>query len=128
MATAGHMQERFSPSRPLRLGTRRAARGGRARAKRAPSLDTGKHLATSVREWMHQQRTERDVWREKLALHRQLTGTYYRIWQDKERLNAENPTPEHFAARAKWESRWRRTRECQTEWVAYYADWAIRPL
>lgn len=130
MATAPIMQERFAPSRPLRLGTRRrapkgarcVAAGGRAPAKRAASLDTGKHLATTVREWSRQQLTEHDVYRSKIALHRQLTDTYHRIWQEKELRNAENPTPENFAARAKWEKRWMRTRECQTEWVGYYAD------
>lgn len=124
------LQERFAPSRPLRLGIRRrapkgarcVAAGGRAPAKRAASLDTGKHLATTVREWRHHNLSEQDVWRGKVALHRQLTSTYNSIWQEKERLYADSPTPEHFAERAKWEKRWMRTRECQTEWVGYYAD------
>jgi len=62
LADALEMEERAGLSRPARLGNRRrkprqavsvvpqagAARSGTARAL---SLDTGKHLATSVREW-----------------------------------------------------------------------------
>lgn len=132
------MQERYAPSRPLRLGTRRRALrksacfeadGGHARAQRAASLDTEKHLATTVREWIGSQRTDRDVHREKVWLHRVLTGSYHEIWQKYARLADERALRGEFdeaaeweKVRAKWEKRWLRVHDCQKEWVGYYAD------
>ncbi len=83
------MQERIAPSRPSRLGTRRrraAARGlaepgaSRFRAAKAPSLDTEKLLATSVREWASEQMTEQDYRAQQWAIHKQLLRTIKTIW------------------------------------------------
>lgn len=132
------MQERFAPSRPLRLGTRRRALrksarreadGGHARAQRADSLDTKKQLATTVHEWLAADRTDMDVHREKRCLHRVLTGSYHKIWQkyahaaDKAACAGEaDDAAVQESLRAKWEKRWLRVLDCQKEWVAYYAD------
>ena len=120
------MQERAAPSRPSRLGTRRRkprqavsavpeAGASRSGGARAPSLDTGKQLATTVQEWSDSQKTEHDVRREQYALHRQLTGTVHRIWQAYEGL--KNP-----AEAVKWEKQWLKLHNCQSEWIGYRAD------
>lgn len=93
MTTIAHglvMQERFAPSRPSRLGTRRR-RAAKARAlpeagasrfgaAKAPSLDTEKQLATSVREWSQAQETEYDYRATQWAIHTQLVRTVEQIW------------------------------------------------
>ena len=129
------MLDRHIPSRPMRLGTRRrsarqggrtAVAGGHVPAKRATSLDTQKHLATSVREWMGEQRSDLDVYREKRALHRQLTHTYHEIWQQYARATEasedEDERKDLFKARARWEKRWMRVLDCQSEWIGYRAE------
>ena len=92
------MLERFAPSRPLRLGTRRRRAagerfdggGGRAAAKRPASLDTEKVLqATSVSDhvektlWhcLQEAKTEQDRYQERVALHRKLTRTARMVWE-----------------------------------------------
>jgi hypothetical protein len=120
------MEERLAPSRPYRLGTRRRrAPQGRAalpeagascfgRKAKAPSLDTEKLLATSVREWMGKKRTEEDIRAEQTVLQRQLNGTIYKIWQ---RYAREGNAPEV----AKWEKQWFKLHNCQSEWIGYRA-------
>lgn len=130
------MQERLSPSRPLRLGTRRRraaarkAEGGTAPAQRATSLDTGKQVKTSernltAREWLKETETPRDVWREKWRLHRQLERSVYRIWQHYARAergatNGLTATQMHRES-AKWEKQWAQLNNCQSQWVGYRA-------
>ena len=115
------MQTRIAPSRPVRLGTRRrrAPKGAEPGASRlsgakAPSLDTDKQLATTVREWDHQQKTEGELRAEQWALHKQLNGTVHEIWQDHA---AAGNTEEAM----KWEKQWLRLHNCQSEWIAYRA-------
>jgi len=93
MAIALKMQERHSPSRPTRLGTRRRraakprvelpeAGASRLSGAKAPSLDTEKDLqATSVRDWAFDQRTAADERLEQLALQKQLLGSVHAVWQ-----------------------------------------------
>jgi hypothetical protein len=124
------MQERLPLSRPTRLGTRRrrprqadaqlSPRGGHERAKRAHSLDTEKYLATtdakvSVREWARTEATEYEKYREKLALHRQLSRSVYSIWQRYAREGNDKLA-------AKWEKQWLQLHDCQAEWIGYRAD------
>jgi len=87
------MQERAAPSRPTRLGTRRrksrqaisvlpeagASRFGRK--PEAPSLDTGKQLATTVANWLENQKTNWDKEADRRRLWRQLVSTVHQIWQ-----------------------------------------------
>lgn len=85
-------QERVSPSRPFRLGTRRRrphqaaglseAGASRSPERRAPSLDTGNHLATSVHNWMKDQETHWDKYQFRVRLWRQLCSTIHTLWQD----------------------------------------------
>ena len=85
-------QERTAPSRPYRLGTRRRRPhqaavvsepgASRSREPRAPSLDTEKHLATSVANWLKDQETDWDIYQNRLRLWRQLLSTVHQIWQD----------------------------------------------
>jgi hypothetical protein len=120
------MEERLSPSRPYRLGTRRRrAPQGRAalpeagasrfgRQAKAPSLDTEKLLATSVREWLGSERTEADIRAEQIALQRQLGGTFHKLWQGYARAgNVEESL--------KWEKQWFKLYNCQSEWIGYRA-------
>ena len=82
------MVERQAPSRPYRLGTRRrrakrdvsAVGASRSTERRAPSLDTEKQLATSVREWADSQATEYDYRANQLSIHKQLLRTIEKIW------------------------------------------------
>lgn len=84
-------ERRYAPSRPFRLGTRRRrannARGltepgaSRSRSLRAHSLDTDNLLATSDSEWLKSQLTEKDLYRQSLALHSELLSTYLKIFQ-----------------------------------------------
>ena len=86
------MQERYAPSRPYRLGTRprRSPKGSRNDAagglalarRRAPSLDTDNHLATTVAMWLKEQETEGDRYENRYRLWRQLCATVYGIWQE----------------------------------------------
>lgn len=124
------MHERYAPSRPVRLGTRRrrprhadaqlSPCGGHAHAKRARSLDTEKHLAitdaeVTVREWSRAQATEREIYLEKLALHRQLTDSVHSIWQRYAREGNDKLSN-------KWEKQWLSLHNCQMEWIGYRAD------
>jgi len=123
----------------MRLGTRRrkprqavsvvpeagASRFGKAEA---PSLDTEKVLTeTSVREWSHAQKSDYDMYREQLALQRQLLSTVHTIWQDYAAAAKElaemgcDPAP-HLANAAKWEKQWFQIHNCQAEWIGYRAD------
>jgi hypothetical protein len=92
-APAVTMEERFAPSRPSRLGTRRRKprnevsvlpKAGAARLSeaKAPSLDTGKQLATSVANWLADQETPMDSYQNRKRLWRQLLATVHKIWQD----------------------------------------------
>lgn len=92
------MQVRHAPSRPYRLGTQRrqprrerseplqgcaSAQGAsRSRAARPDSLDTEKHLATTVAKWVQAQETPQDTYKKRYALWRKLCETVYAIWQD----------------------------------------------
>ncbi len=123
------MTERASLSRPFRLGTRRRARlqaaqvlpshGGFAPAQRAASLDTEKQLATteakSVRQWSAEQQTDREVYFQKLSLHRQLMATVHKVWQNHA---AAGRTKEA----ARWKKQWLQLHNCQAEWIGYRAD------
>jgi hypothetical protein len=107
------MEERLSPSRPFRLGTQRRKRGsvsalpslGAPGRNAASSLDTENQLATSdsrtVAEWMRDQRTEGEIWREQLALHRQLLVTVRRImesWRAKGTDDVSRAWQERYSA------------------------------
>lgn len=83
------MVERPTPSRPSRLGTRRrralqaraASEAGASRPRQRPaSLDTEKHLATTVAEMLQSSLTEDDLYRQQARLHRQLERTMHVIW------------------------------------------------
>lgn len=97
------MQVRSAPSRPYRLGTQRrrpsrvsglrtlqpgaagsaSAQGASwSRKARPDSLDTEKHLATTVAKWMQLQETPQDTYKKRYALWRKLCETVYAIWQD----------------------------------------------
>lgn len=122
MSTALAMQERQSPSRPTRLGTRRRKPMGASRSaeRRAPSLDTGKQLATSdanrtVREWRLQQETEADQYRAQRKLQRRLCDTLHILWQDAAAAGDER-------AALAWEKQWFQVNQCQAQWVGYRAD------
>lgn len=82
------MRERVALSRPSSLGTPRRKPKGAARSGEAgaPSLDTSKQLATTVRNWLQDQETEWDTYNRKLNLWRQLLATVHQIWQDKASL------------------------------------------
>jgi len=118
------MEERFAPSRPYRLGTRRrralqaraASEPGASRSakSRALSLDTEKQLATSVREWADSQQTAGDIRAEQIALQRKLNGTVHAIWQGHA---ASGRTEEAL----KWEKQWFKLHNCQSEWIGYRA-------
>lgn len=128
------MEERFAPSRPIRLGTRRralrksarsSAEGGLARAKRAASLDTDKQVETTVRDWMRAQETPRDRWHQKWSLHNQLSRSVRRIWQHYARA-ARGATTNEEADRlhrlsAQWEKTSLQLDGCQSQWVGYRA-------
>lgn len=85
------MQERHAPSRPYRLGTQRrrphqavaASPQGAARSRvaRPESLDTEKHLATTVAKWFKDNETKEDTYNKRYALWRRLCATVYAIWQ-----------------------------------------------
>lgn len=119
------MQERHAPSRPSRLGTRRrkprqavsaVPEAGASRArKRAPSLDTANHLATSVANWLESEKSEADLYRDQIRLHKQLSCSVHAIWQ---RYAAEGD----HAESVKWEKQWLRLQNCQAEWIGYRAD------
>jgi len=78
------MRERHAPSRPYRQGNPRRQPKGASRSAggRAPSLDTSKQVATTVRNWMQAQETHGDKYRNRVRLWRQLCVTVYQIWQD----------------------------------------------
>lgn len=85
------MVEIYPPSRPQCLGThrRRPHEGAslpvgasRPRAARPASLDTKKHLATTVAKWIQLQETPQDTYKKRHALWRRLCATVYMIWQD----------------------------------------------
>ena len=86
-------EQRVAPSRPYRLGTRRRkprqgvsalpeAGASRSPERRAPSLDTGNHLATTCRNWLKEQETDFDKYQNRVRLWRQLLGTVHKLWQD----------------------------------------------
>lgn len=114
--------ERIPLSRPYRLGTRRRAprkaeRGSTVGAssaaeRRAPSLDTDKHLATTVAEWSKALETPRDTYRDKLKLHSVVCSTVHEIWQQKARAG-------DFDGAANWEKQWLRLSQCQSQWIGY---------
>lgn len=119
------MEERFAPSRPTRLGTRRrrarnapaASETGvpRSRTARAHSLDTRKLLLkTTVQELLESRKTDEDFRREQESLRRQLNGTVCDIWQRYARAG-------DFAKSVKWEKQWLQLHNCQTEWIGYRA-------
>lgn len=91
-AIAFEMQERGAPSRSYRLGTRRrrpradaalpTPGASRFAERKAPSLDTGKQLATTVANWMADQETDWDKYSNRVRLWRQLLCTVHQIWQD----------------------------------------------
>jgi hypothetical protein len=126
MSPTLEMETRAAPSRPYRLGTRRR-RAPQARAalpeagvsrsagRRAPSLDTEKQLATSVLEWDLSHRTDHDIRREQVALHRQLNSTVHAIWQ-------AHAAAGHVEEALKWEKQWIHLHNCQTEWIGYRAS------
>lgn len=103
------MEERFAPSRPSRLGTRRRkapkalsapeAGASRLSGAKAPSLDTGKHLATTVANWLADSETDWDSYQNRIRLWRQLLATVHEIWQDWSRM------PRDWAEEVWWE-RW----------------------
>ena len=118
------MEERFSSSRPYRLGTRRrrarqgelsqAAGATRPREPRATSLDTQKLLATTVEEWLDQQVTEQDLFHRQELLRRELNATLHRIWQS-------HAAAGNLEAALRWEKAWLQVHNCQTEWIGYRA-------
>lgn len=119
-------QERAAPSRPSRLGTRRRkprqavsavpeAGASRSGAARAPSLDTGNQLATSVRDWANEQMTDEEIRQNNRALQRQLQSTVHKIWQD-------HAAAGNASEACKWEKQWFKLNNCQSEWVGYRAE------
>jgi hypothetical protein len=94
------MEERISPSRPHRLGTRRraprqAAQGSkvgapRSAGRRAPSLDNYNQLATSFADLLQKPKTKQDRDSEQRRYHKILTESYYKIWQRHARKGASN--------------------------------------
>lgn len=86
------MQTRYAPSRPYRRGTQRrrphqaaaaSPQGAsRSRGARPASLDTEKHLAKTVANWMQEQENHQDKYQKRYALWRRLCATVYGIWQD----------------------------------------------
>lgn len=125
-AAVMEMQERVAPSRPSRLGTRRRkpakrvsglpeAGASRSGGARAPSLDTGNHLATTVREWSDAQATDGELYQRQEGLRRQLNSTVHQLWQD----HAERGNPSEAV---KWEKLWLKLHNCQSEWVGYRAS------
>jgi hypothetical protein len=126
IAQAFTMETRVALSRPSRLGTRRrrapqgrAALGeagaSRSAERRAPSLDTEKQLATTVKEWNESQKTDGELYREQEALRRQLNSSVHKIWQD-------HAAAGHVEAAAKWEKVWLQIHNCQSEWIGYRAS------
>lgn len=103
------MLECFPPSRPYRLGTHRrraeraeSAEGSSRRRMPAPSLDTGKHLATTCENLLRDLETKGDKYEKKLKLWRRLTYTVYRIWQNARRELESAPVESE--ERAWWEA------------------------
>jgi hypothetical protein len=91
-ALAVTMEERAAPSRPFGLGTRRRkprqgvsvlpeAGASRFAERKAPSLDTCKQLATTVANWLEEQKTPADDYQNRRRLWRQLLNTVHKIWQ-----------------------------------------------
>lgn len=130
------MQERSSPSRPSRLGTRRrrpsrallsqpATGAGRSAESRAYSLDTDKQLQTTrtkpgrkpanIRDWLNDQETEFSLYRRQIGLHGELLGSYHKLWQD-------HAAGGRAAEAVKWEKRWLRVYNCRNEWIGFRAD------
>ena len=64
----------------------------------APSLDTEKHLATTVSSWADSLKTEEDLYRDQARMHKQLEGTFYKIFQ------RWANTPKDDGERVWWES------------------------
>lgn len=143
------MQERVSPSRPSRLGTRRRRPGREAGSqadalaagaswprKRPPSLDTDKQLQTtesepgqSARDWLRSNETEHDRYSRQIGFHGQLLSSYHQLWQDyaaaaREAQNAgdTDAAEKMLKASAQWEKKWLRVHNCRTEWIAFRAD------
>ncbi len=87
------MLERVAPSRPYRLGNpRRQPKGAlRSAEGRAPSLDTSKQVATSVRNWRLRQENEADRFNSRVQIWQQLKDTVYSIWQDYARRPKDDP-------------------------------------
>ena len=124
-ATAIAMVERADLSRPYRLGTRRrrphlaAAASPVGASCSAPkagaaSLDTANHLATSVANWLEESKTEKQIYLEKLSLHRQLVSTFHKIWQ-------HHASKGNTQEAVTWEKAWKRITNCQMEWMGYRA-------
>ena len=119
------MEERFAPSRPYRLGTRRrrapkraphqAVGASRPRGARATSLDTGKLLKTTVQDRLEEQTTERDRYFAQEVLRNRLHSTMRKIWHVHK--VAGDPTGE-----AKWEKAWLQVENCQTQYIGYKAE------
>jgi hypothetical protein len=118
------MEERFAPSRPYRLGTRRrraprrepyqAVGASRPRGARATSLDTEKLLVTSVQNRLDESLTEKDLYYQQEVLRHRLNQTLHKIWQ-------AHAAAGNFDQSARWEKAWFQVHNCQMEWVGYRA-------
>ena len=125
---AFEMEERYSPSRPIRLGTRRRKAAGASRpvGRRAHSLDTDKQLQTTdksggaiapvtIREWAAAQETEESLYRRQVSLQGELVCSYHKLWQDYTWAG-------NLEESEKWLKKWARVYNCRTEWVGYRAE------
>ena len=119
------MEERFAPSRPYRLGTRRrrapkrathqAVGASRPRGARATSLDTEKLLKTTVQDRLEEQTTERDRYFAQEVLRNRLHSTLRKIWH-------AHKVAGDLTGEAKWEKAWLQVENCQTQYIGYKAE------
>ncbi len=126
-------QERTAPSRPYRLGTRRRrprlgeaaalpeAGAARSPVRRAPSLDTDNHLATSCRNWLQAQETDFDKYQNRVRLWRQLCSTVHQLWQDAADAPRDDGEKKWWAA---YEEQRLSIRECRN--IAFDRFWQKR--
>lgn len=127
MSACLEMEMRAPLSRPFSLGTRRRrapqaraaseAGASRSRGPRAYSLDTDKQLATSDRDWLQSTLTEGDLYRQQLALHRELLDTYHKIFQKFAQRRGEDPEQAAWWAAYQEESKQNPSETVTQQWV-----------
>jgi hypothetical protein len=101
---------------------------GASRREAAPSLDTEKLLATTVRQWSAAQRTEKEIRVEQWAIKKVIGGSIHKIWQDYEEKVRDARDAglifesEGFGREAlKWFKQYEQLRGCQAQWIGYRA-------